>query len=167
MSRVKASVFGEAIVASTMSSAAWMPSSRSSCAAAWTSAREGLVAARDGGDRPAVAEELVGDGAAQVAGAEDDGGGHRRIIGAAIAGAGKPRPRLEALLDLGGALVVAHRRRAGALGALRRDRRMLVGLGGHRLVALGLATEALGLMAVLARLLLVDLGGVRRLPRAQ
>ena len=37
--RVNSAVFGDSIVASTASSATWMPSARSSCAAAWTSAR--------------------------------------------------------------------------------------------------------------------------------
>ena len=46
---MRSAVFGEAIVASTMSSATWMPSVRSSWAAAWVSA---LVAAAPAAQSP-------------------------------------------------------------------------------------------------------------------
>ena len=52
--RVKASVFGDSIVASTIRSATWIPSSRTSCAAAWVSARVAWAPA-DQMPRPGIA----------------------------------------------------------------------------------------------------------------
>ena len=54
VSRVNASVFGDSIVASTTSSATWMLCSRSSCAAAWVSARVACAPA-DHMPRPGIA----------------------------------------------------------------------------------------------------------------
>jgi hypothetical protein len=53
-SRVRPAVFGDSIVASTISSATWMPSPRSSCAAAWVSARVANAPAAQG-PRPGMA----------------------------------------------------------------------------------------------------------------